>query len=49
MLLVLWKMKKDMFGVMKYSLNIMKECTVDLKHVSTITKKENKNRHEQNT
>tara|TARA_B110000037_G_C16968323_1_gene443958 strand:+ start:40 stop:807 length:768 start_codon:yes stop_codon:yes gene_type:complete len=42
MLLVLWKMKKDMFGVMKYSLNIMKECIVDLKHVSTITKKENK-------
>jgi len=41
-LLLLWKMKKDMFGVMKYSLNIMKECTVDLKHVSTITTKENK-------
>jgi len=41
-LLVLWKMKKDMFGVIEYSLNIMKESTVDLKHVSSITTKENK-------
>lgn len=34
-LFALWKMKKDVYGVIEYSLSILKECIADLNQVSS--------------
>lgn len=41
-LLVLWEMKKDIYSVIEYSLNILKECIIDLNNVSLVTSEKNR-------
>jgi hypothetical protein len=42
MILVLWKLKTDIYSVLKYSLTIMKGCVLDIKHMNKTTTTENR-------
>lgn len=41
-LLVLWRLKKDIYSIIEYSLTIMKDCVKDLKQVNLSSSKEKK-------
>lgn len=41
-ILVLWKLKTDMYSIVEFSLNIMKDSVSDLKHIGATTTKENR-------
>lgn len=41
-LLVMWRLKSDVYSIVSYSLSIMKDCVVDVKQVNKTTTKENR-------